>query len=93
MFLKIFNKPDKDDEDDVQKAIVDSSAIMTILPFLNHASGFAALSAKTAQLIAELAKTGRLISLHYHHISRFSWSQVSLYFEAHVHSMQDIFVP
>lgn len=54
--IELVDERYNDDEDDVPKAVLESSVIKTVLPFL-RSSDHTLLTAKSAQLFAELAKT------------------------------------
>ena len=58
----LFCVSDKDDEDDVHKAIVESTAFGTVMPLLDAAQTHPVITAKACQLIAELAKAGQRCS-------------------------------
>lgn len=54
--IALVDERNKDDEIDVQKAIVESPAFQVVMPFLSAADDHPDLTTKVAKLIAELAK-------------------------------------
>jgi hypothetical protein len=61
-----FLTADKDDEIDVQKAIIEDATFKTVLHFLSNVNDHPDLTSKVAKYIAELAKTGMVHSLCTH---------------------------